>query len=388
MKALTLAALAAVLAGTWACGSDSSPSSPSSPSSSTPPTPLTLTKPTADSPADGAQLDSKRPTLTVNNGTSNQTTAAKTYEFQISDNASFTATASFNAWFAVTVTATSVAEGTAGKTSYTPTQDLQPTTKYYWRARLVQGSTNSEWSDVRSFKTKLEGYSRPGELYDPLIFGETVGRVVGSVTWLPGRGVRLNDQGSYIKYVLPEIVTSGEYSMDVEGLQANAPGDKPKVFGMADDDGSASFDFVTNLWRVDVQYRGTAGVPPNCIQWRAMFGDDSHKIEPATEVRYQNVFLLNPSTTYHFKALWGNTGKGNGFRLLVLEGGRDGVVFYDQYAETSATYRPPHPTAYLGTPVGRSGSESATIPGTIYRNVWLSRNPRPASLGSALDQDR
>jgi hypothetical protein len=38
--------------------------------------------------------------------------------------------------------------------------------------------------------------------------------------------------------------------------------------------------------------------------------------------------------------------------------------------------------------VATSGIESASVPGAIYSNVWLSRNPRPASLGSALDQDR
>jgi hypothetical protein len=375
-----------VLGGAWACGGDSSPSSPSGGGTTTTPT---LTKPTLDTPAEGAQLDTKRPTLTVNNGTSNQTSPAKTYEFQISDNAGFTATASFNAWFALTVTQTAVPEGSSGKTSFTPTQDLQPTTKYYWRVRTVQGTTNSEWSETRSFKTKLEGYNRPGELYDPLIHGETVGTIVGSATWLPGRGIRLNDKFSYVRYKLPAVVTDGEYSMDVEGLAANAPGDKAKVFGMADDDGSSSFDFVTNMWRVDIQYRGTTGVPPNCIQWRAMFGDDSHKIEPATEVRFRNVFPLDPSTTYYFRATWGSmTGSGNGFRVQVREGGMNGREFYNEWAETSATYRPPNPTAYLGTPIGRSGAESATIAGSIFRNVWLGNKPRPSSLGSALELER
>ena len=33
---------------------------------------------------------------------------------------------------------------------------------------------------------------------------------------------------------------------------------------------------------------------------------------------------------------------------------------------------------------GRSGNEAATIPGPMYRNVWLSNRPRPATLGSAV----
>lgn len=380
MKALKFAALAAVLAGTWACGSDSSPSSPSS---STPSTPPTLTKPTLDSPADGVQLDNKRPTLTVNNGTSNQTAAAKTYEFQISDNSSFTATASFNAWFATTVTATNVAEGTSGKTSYTPTQDLQPTTKYYWRARLVQGSTNSEWSDVRSFKTKLEGYNRPGELYDPLIFGETVGERVGQTTFIAGRGLRIDNFSSLLRYLLPQTVSTGEFSMDVEGLQANAPGDKSKVFSMQE----GTTNFTDNKYRVDIQYRGSSGFPPNAITFRALYGsatDLSVRYEPDTATRFASVYQLNPATKYHWKATWGSE-----FRVIVKEGGINGTTFYNVgVPSTKGTYSPSPHYAYLGSPVATSGVESASVPGAIYSNVWLSRNPRPASLGSALDQDR
>ena len=48
------------------------------------------------------------------------------------------------------------------------------------------------------------------------------------------------------------------------------------------------------------------------------------------------------------------------------------------------TYAPSPHYAYLGAPVGRSGAESASIGGTIYRNVWLSTRPRPDTLGSAL----
>jgi hypothetical protein len=57
-----------------ACSDSNSPTAPA-----TPPVPATLTKPAADSPADSAQLDNVRPTLTVVNSTSNQS-GTKTYE--------------------------------------------------------------------------------------------------------------------------------------------------------------------------------------------------------------------------------------------------------------------------------------------------------------------
>ena len=67
------------------------------------------------------------------------------------------------------VGATTVAEGANGTTSWTPDQDLQPTTVFYWRARARQGTAVSAWSATGTFKSKLVGFNRAGELYDPLI---------------------------------------------------------------------------------------------------------------------------------------------------------------------------------------------------------------------------
>jgi hypothetical protein len=355
-----------------ACSDDKS--SPTSPAAAT-----SVTAPTLQAPAADTQLDTLRPTLTIRNATSDQT-GTRTYEFQISDSASFASTASSNVpGFAASVGATSVPEGASGSTSWTPSQDLQPTTVFYWRARGIQGSTTSAWSATGTFRSKLVGFSRAGELYDPLIHGETVGELVGSTTFLPGRGIQLNTGQSVVKYLLAQTVSSGEFSMDVEGLAANAAGDKAKVFGMQE----GQSDFITNRYRVDIQYRGTTGSPPNAIQWRVLYGsadDLSLRYEPDTAKRNASVVLLNPSTTYHWKATWGSE-----FHLVVREGGVNGSAIYDYGLPTPrGSYSPNPHYAYLGAPVGRSGNESATIPGTIYRNVWLSNRPRPQSLGSAL----
>jgi hypothetical protein len=361
-----------------ACSGDDAPT----PTTPTPPpvaNPPRLTAPAAQTPESNGQLDTLRPTLTVRNGTSDQT-GARTYEFQISDNPEFTTAASRAArGYRVVVTKTGVAEGTSGTTSFTVEEDLQPTTKLYWRARMTQGTTTSEWSAAASFRTRLQGFSRPGELYDPLIHGETVGQVVGDVTFIPGKGVQLNAVSSHITYLLPQTVPSGEFSMDVEGLRANGPGDKAKVFGMQEGQG----DFITNDYRVDIQYRGTAGFPPNAIQWRVIYGDADDldvRYEPETAKRLESVFLLNPATPYHWKFNWGAT-----INLRMTEGGVAGPTLYDfGMPAPRGTYHPNPHYAYLGAPLGRSGNESASIPGAIYRNVWLGSQPRPASLGSAL----
>jgi hypothetical protein len=360
-----------LLVSGWGCGGKDSPTTPA-------PVAANLGAPVPDSPASGVQLDTLRPTLVVRNATSDQT-GARMYEFQISDNTGFTSSTTSNVpGLAATVGKSGVTEGTGGKTSFTPDVDLQPTTLFYWRARALQGSATSAWSATGTFRSRLIGFLRAGELYDPLIHGETVGERIGSTSFIPGSGIQLLNGQSYVRYLLPETITSGEFSMDVEGLRGNGPGDKAKVMGMQEGQG----DFITNRYRVDIQYRGTAGSPPNAITFRALYGsgsDLSLRFEPDTATRFASVFLLNPATTYHWKTTWGPE-----FRVEVHEGGADGAAIYNVGMPTRGTYAPNPQYAYLGAPVGRSGTESASIAGTIYRNVWLGNRPRPASLGSAL----
>jgi hypothetical protein len=271
--------------------------------------------------------------------------------------------------FAAMVSKTGVPEGANGTTSFTLDADLQPTTKFYWRARMSQGNTVSEWSPVGHFKSRLVGYIRAGELYDPLIHGESVGELVGPVEFVPGRGAKLTAVTAYVRYHLPQTISDGEFSMDVEGLQGNAPGNKAKVFGMQDGQG----DFITNRYRVDAQYRGSSGSPPNAIQWRAMFGSNDDKIEPPTAKRYESVFLLDPTHDYYWKATWSN-----GFRLTVLDGGQNGSPLYDYGIEAHVAYTPKDHYAYLGHAGGRSGIESASIAGTIYPQRVARQSPAAA----------
>jgi len=372
----TIAAGAALIA---ACGG-SKTSAPTTPT----PVSATLTAPKLEAPAAGAQLDTLRPTLTVQNVTSDQPAGARTYEFQVSDTTSFTSatTQSVNG-FDATVGKTGVAEGT-GKTSFTVESDLQPTTMFYWRARAVQAAATGPWSETFQFRSKLVGFNRAGELYDPLIHGETVGTIVGSASFIPGKGIRLGNGQSFVKYLLAATVTGGEFSMDVEGLAANGPGDKAKVFGMQE----GQDDFITNRYRVDIQYRGILGFPPNAITFRAVYGDGDDlgkRYEPDTATRMRSVYNLNPATTYYWRATWGSE-----FRVVVKDGGQnatgiDGATIYNiGMPSLKGSYSPSTHYAYLGAPVGRSGGESASIGGTIYRNVYLGTRPRPETLGSAL----
>ena len=365
LRMLPALALAGVVA---ACGGSKSPTSP------TPTGPATLTKPGPDSPADGEQLDNVRPTLTIVNGTSNQA-GARSYEFEISDNSTFTASAN------ATVSSPNVAEDASGKTKYTVTQDLQPTTKYYWHARTVQGSSKSDWSEARTFKTKLVGYNKPGALYDPLVNGQTVGTIGGSgnITWMPGQGIRMNDELAYVVYRLPQVISSGEMSVEVTGLQPDGPPGKgkPRIFSMLDQLGKIA---SSSHYSFNVQYRGAGGAPANCITFKAILGDNGHSLE--VDNRFNNIFILDPSTVYLWQAFWTPTS----FRLVVKTGGATGSVLYDETANaTSATnWNPAQMFAFLGTNNGSFVQYDGTRIGMTLRNLWVSSSPRPETLGSAI----
>ena len=167
--------------------------------------------------------------------------------------------------------------------------------------------------------------------------------------------------------------------MDVEGLAANGPGDKCKVFGMQE----GTSEFVTNDYRVDVQYRGAKGAPVNAIYWRVIYGDgadDGLRYETDRATREASVRILNAAATYPWKLTYGPE-----IRLVVRDGGMAGSALYDYgLSAPRGRYDPSPHVAYLGAPIDRSGAASASIAGTIYRNVWLGAQSRPESLGSAL----
>ncbi|HJZ70851.1 MAG TPA: hypothetical protein VKE51_03875 [Vicinamibacterales bacterium] len=377
MKASRVFMAAAGAAGLAACSSSSAPLSPNATSASA----AAITAPTPDAPADGAAAGSYRPTLVVKNGTSTATSGIRLYEFQVSDRSDFAVNrADRFTSFAIVANKSGIPEGAGGTTSYTPDFDLQPTTRFYWRSRIVQGAAASDWSSTRSFTTPIAGFNRPGELYDPLVYGSTIGTPVGSTTFVPGRGIRLNDGNSYVRYQLAQPINGGEFSMEVEGLRPNGPGPKLKVFSMSDGTG----DVYRSSYLLVAQYRGVAGNPDNSIAFKALLGDPAYKLEP--DFGGRTVIALDPSRAYFWKGTWSNF-----FRLQVNDG-IGGASLYDLrlgltdigFPAGAATYNPTPHFAYLGANNGPFGEEDGSFPGATYRNVWIGAGPRPASLGSAL----
>jgi hypothetical protein len=248
----------------------------------------------------------------------------------------------------------------------------------YWRVRVSQGSTTSDWSAARSFNTQIVGYSRPGELFDPLTAGATIGTAVGSTAFVPGKGIQLLNEDAHVRYLLQQTISNGEMSVEVEGLYGNGPGGKLKIMSMFDGTGN----LYASKYLFNVQYRGLDGNPDNSISFKALFGDNDWKYEPDFGQRAAAVMSLNPARTYFWRAIWGNAVR------VVLQDGRGGPTLYDlSIPATNGIYAPNPHYAYLGAS-RPPGEETGSWPGAIYRNLWIGTGTRPPTLGSALDDQQ
>ena len=369
-----LALTAAVMAA--ACGDDPPPTQPTPQPQAPPPPPAApvLTAPRADAPGDNEQLQTLRPSLRILNATADQT-GTRTYEFQVSDDPDFAPTsAGLGSSYKLVSAQAGIAEGADGKTSFDVPADLLPTARFYWRARARQGTTDGPWSTSSTFRTKIEGFNRPGELYDPLTNGSTVGALVNSVTLTPGRGATINTNESHIRYVLPQTVTRGEFSMEVDGIQNNSPGDKTKIMSMYDGNG----DITTSDYRATIEKRD-AGV----IAWRFIAGEtDNHETQIETIGAERVGIDFNPSQTYLWKSSWGH----GGFTLEIFLGNTTANRIYEFGKPYHGTYDPTPHVAYVGSPIGRGGPGDASVVGATWRNVYLGSagRPRPTALGTAL----
>jgi len=361
-------ALSAAIA-TAACGDDPPPTQPTPPPTPPPAANPVLTAPAADSPAEDAQLTTLRPTLVVRRATSDQA-GPRTYEFQVSDDPDFSPSSAPDVarHYRLVAAQAGIAEGPNDATFNVPA-DLQPATRFYWRARARQGTVDGPWSARSTFRTRVTNFNLPGELYDPLTNGTTVGALVGSVT-LSSRGATINTNDSHVRYNLARTISAGEFSFEAEGIQNNSPGDKTKMMSMYDGNG----DITTSDYRFTVEKRD-GGI----IAWRMINGSEHNQIDTVGNERVPVNF--NPGATYFWRATWGG-----GFDLNIFEGGIGGSRVYAFGKGNGGVYDPEPHVAFLGSPLGRAGANDASVVGATWRNVYIADagKRRPVSLGTAL----
>jgi hypothetical protein len=252
-----------------------------------------------------------------------------------------------------------------GTTDHVVPVPLEGDQTYQWWARAEISGAWGPWGPRASFFLEnTNGYIRGNELYDPLINGKTVGQIHGPVTFIPGVGVKLESQLSFISYELGQTLSEGEFSILVTNLSTNTDGNKTKLFAMAE----GYSDIVTNNRRMTVEKRGD---PPGIVAWRFITHDD----QVDTEGPERTFVQFDPAQHYFWEATW----RGNFFNVLVKQGGVNGAKIYDLGKPFNGRpYDPVPHVIYLGAPVGRSGEAGASVDQVIIRQVWVSNRARPA----------
>jgi hypothetical protein len=214
------------------------------------------------------------------------------------------------------------------------------------------------------------GYISGNELFDPLTNGKTVGTRFGGTQFIANKGLELLGHDSRVSYQLPQNLQTGEFSLMVTGIDEGSPGDKTKVMSMQENGG----DVTTNDYRATIEKRGRIYPIPGAVQFRIIMGEadegagrifDSDRIGvPFSDERW-----------YFWKFTWQSPGRA---ALEVREDSPTGRVIYSSSRGTGGfLYRPVPHVIHLGAPVGRAGPNDASIPGAIYKNVWVSSRPRP-----------
>jgi hypothetical protein len=250
-----------------------------------------------------------------------------------------------------------------GTTDHAVTAQLDGDQTYQWQARAELSGAFGPWgARAAFFLENSNGYIRGNELYDPLVNGQTVGQIHGPVTFIPGLGVRLESQLSYISYELQQTLHEGEFSILVTGMPTNTDGDKTKLFAMAE----GYSDIVVNDRRMTVEKRGD---PAGIVAWRFITRDDQIDTEGA-----EREFVAFDENQHYF---WEATWRGSFFNVLVKEGGVNGPKIYDKGKHFAGVYDPNPHVIYIGAPVGRSGPTGASVDHVIIRQVWVSSRPRP-----------
>jgi hypothetical protein len=360
-KKIVVTGLAAIIATVLACSKQSAP--PTSPSATVPDSAaaagdgstLKASAPTLVSPLNDVRVDDA-PTLVANAATGTYTPATFSYDFELYDPNNV-----------------KVATSVVPTPSYqVPPSALDFDKRYTWRVRATYETSTSTtygpWSVFGSFQSPNGGYIRGSEVYDPLINGKTVGEINGPVTFLPGVGVRLETESSWIKYpVQPGGLVTGEFSALVSGLRTVSNIEEPKntILSMARDDGSA---FNDNPFRMSLDVRGNGAIAWRFIANRANYAETVG----AERVAYP----FHENLVYFVQVKW----DGGSFGATIREGGFNGNTIYDFGKGYGGTYNPNPHSAYLGRPFTPGTRDSpSSWDGAVVRQLWLSSAPRPAS---------
>ena len=168
---------------------------------------------------------------------------------------------------------------------------------------------------------------------------------------------------------MDQTVTSGEFSMMVKNIKSAAPGDKSKIMSIQ----QGFDDMTTNAYRFTIEKRGSSYPEPGATTFRIITGSS----DPAAGRIFDGSrATVNYDTTHWY--LWTARWSQGIARVTVIDTDNNNKVVYDNQIGTgSRLYNPQPMVAWAGCPVGRAGSQDASVPRITIKNVWLSASPRP-----------
>lgn len=366
-KRFVLCSAAAVLALAVACSKSSeSPVAPSAASNlpadaASDGSTLKVTAPAAVSPINNAQPDGSV-VLLASKSQGKFANVTPSYEYEVK-----------NAAGSVVYSRVTGGVGSGpNNVEHTVEGSLEFDAPHTWRVRAVASGAVGPWSSAASFRTPSGGYISGSEIFDPLTNGRSVGSLIGPTEFMAGVGLKLVSHESRVTYVLPQTLTAGEFSVMVKGIDEGSPGDKTKVFTMQEGTGT---DITDNDYRFTLEKRGRQYSTPGAVTWRIILGEASDHGRIIDGDRIGIGF--SDERWYFWKVSWGARTTAE-----VREDGPNGRVIYSSSRGTGGyTYRPTPHGIHLGSPVGRAGPGDASIPGAVYKNMWVSSRPRPVFPG-------
>ncbi len=262
-----------------------------------------------------------------------------------------------------------VPAGAGGTTSHSPSANLTVDQTYTWWARAEYQGAVGPWPKEKAkfIAAQSVGFIRNNEIYDPLINGTTVGTVYGPVTWLPGVGVRLDSEYSYIEYPLSQPLEGGEYSAFLSNISIISSTEDPKYRALTMRQGQAAMN--DNPYRATFEKRGNGATA-----MRFITGDIRPGHFPDTGPSERIPLPYQAGTWYFWKITWGS----NQLNWSIREDTVTGNLLYDLGKSYSGTYRPNPHMVYVGSPwqPGDRG-EALSLEHMIVKQVWVSPNPRP-----------
>jgi hypothetical protein len=356
---------AGVLAVAVACSKTTT--NPASPSSATQPdagaaadgSTLKSTTPTTVSPTGGAQVIDPV-LLTASKATGKYQDIAMSYRFQVRSGSTV-----------VYDSGVTGGVGSGNNVTHTPTAQLEPDTNFTWRVRTEYQGAFGSWSPDASFKSPVGAYIRGNEIRDPLTIGRTVGTIFGPVQFVSGAngGLELISHESHVSYQLPTTLEAGEFSLMVTGIDEGSPGDKTKVMSMQEGFGQ----LTDNDYRMTVEKRGRVYPEPGAIQFRIITGDAGEE-DFIHDSFPRSVLPISDEKWYFWQFRWRT-----GFAELNVhaDSPTGARIFHREVATGSHPYRPVPHVIHLGAPVGRAGPIDASIPGAIYKHIWVGAGARP-----------